>query len=60
MADDIDINCGEILEGNASLPEIGEQIFQAMLRTGSGQLSRSEEHGFGVDEFQPWMLGAVM
>ncbi|MGA8660219.1 MAG: altronate dehydratase family protein [Chthoniobacterales bacterium] len=60
MADDIDINCGEILEGKASLPEIGEQIFQAMLRTGSGQLSRSEEHGFGVDEFQPWMLGAVM
>lgn len=60
MMDDIDINCGEILDGNASLEEISEKIFQAMLKTASGQPSRSEEHGFGVDEFQPWMLGAVM
>lgn len=60
MADDMDVNCGEVLEGNASLEEKGREIFQTMLDTASGHPSRSEEHGFGVDEFQPWMLGAVM
>jgi altronate hydrolase len=60
MTDDMDINCGEVLDGNSSLEEKGRQIFQAMLKTASGQPSRSEEHGFGADEFQPWMLGAVM
>jgi altronate hydrolase len=60
MTDDMDINCGEVLDGNSSLEEKGQQIFQAMLKTASGQPSRSEEHGFGADEFQPWMLGAVM
>jgi altronate hydrolase len=60
MTDDMDINCGEVLDGNSSLEEKGQEIFQAMLKTASGQPSRSEEHGFGADEFQPWMLGAVM
>jgi altronate hydrolase len=60
MTDDMDINCGEVLDGNSSLEEKGRQIFRAMLETASGQPSRSEEHGFGADEFQPWMLGAVM
>jgi altronate hydrolase len=60
MSDDMDINCGEILDGAASLEEVGHRIFQLMLETASGRKSRSEEHGFGAEEFAPWMIGAVM
>ena len=31
-----------------------------ILDTASGKKSKSEEHGFGADEFAPWQLGAVM
>jgi altronate hydrolase len=60
MTDDMDINCGEILEGDASIQEVGERIFELILETASGRQSRSEAHGFGAEEFVPWMLGAVM
>jgi len=60
MSDDMDVNCGEILDGTASLEEVGSRIFQLMLETASGRKSLSEEHGFGDEEFAPWMLGAVM
>jgi altronate hydrolase len=56
----MDINCGEILDGGASIQEVGERIFQLILETASGRKSRSEAHGFGAEEFVPWMLGAVM
>jgi altronate hydrolase len=60
MTDDMDINCGEILDGEASIAELAERIFQLILETASGRQSRSEAHGFGAEEFVPWMLGAVM
>ena len=60
MSDDMDINCGQILDGAASLEEVGHRVFQLMLETASGRKSRSEEHGFGAEEFAPWMIGAVM
>jgi altronate hydrolase len=58
--DDIDINCGEVVDGTASIDEMGERIFQLMLRTASGDKSKSEVHGYGQNEFVPWALGAVM
>jgi altronate hydrolase len=60
MTDDMDINCGEILDGVSSIQELGQRIFQLILETASGRRSRSEAHGFGAEEFVPWMLGAVM
>jgi altronate hydrolase len=60
MTDDMDINCGEILDGNASVEELGTRIFELILKTASGRQSRSEAHGFGTEEFVPWTLGAVM
>ena len=60
MEDDMDINCGEILDGSLSVQEAGQRIFDLMLATASGQPSKSEKHGFGADEFVPWSLGAVM
>lgn len=60
MSDDMDFNAGSIIDGAMSVDEAGEMLFQLMLETASGAPSRSEAHGFGVDEFVPWSLGAVM
>ncbi|MEY4416093.1 MAG: hypothetical protein RIQ53_3386 [Pseudomonadota bacterium] len=60
QAEDIDIDCGRIIDGLASIDQIGEEIFQRMLATASGERSRSEQHGYGQAEFVPWQLGAVM
>ena len=60
MEDDMDINCGAILDGSMSVQEAGQKIFELVLATASGQPSKSEKHGFGADEFVPWYLGAVM
>ncbi len=58
--EDIDLNCGEIADGNASVEGTGERLFQLMLDTASGIKSKSERHGYGQSEFVPWYLGAVM
>src|SRR5450759_1173984 len=60
MTDDMDMNCGEIVDGSLTVQEAGERIFRLILETASGKPSRSEVHGFGADEFVPWQLGAVM
>ena len=58
--EDIDINCGEIVDGSASVDEMGERFFRMILDTASGRKSKSELHGYGQNEFVPWYLGAVM
>jgi altronate hydrolase len=58
--EDIDINCGEVIDGSATIDEMGERIFRLMLETASGQPTKSELHGYGQNEFVPWQLGAVM
>ncbi len=60
MIDDMDINCGVIADGGASIEEVGEQIFRLVLDVASGKKTRSEELGYGDEEFVPWQLGAVM
>ncbi len=57
--EDMDINCGEILEGSCSIDEMGERIFRMMLDCASGKPSRSELHGYGQNEFVPWTVGVV-
>lgn len=58
--DDIDINCGDIIEGRIGIDEMGRHIFEHILDCASGQASQSEKHGYGQNEFVPWQLGAVM
>jgi altronate hydrolase len=58
--EDIDLNCGEIADGTASVDQIGARLFDLMLATASGSKSKSETHGYGQSEFIPWYLGAVM
>ncbi len=58
--EDMDINCGEIVDGSASIDEMGQRIFEQVLATASGARSKSEQHGYGQNEFVPWQVGAVM
>ncbi|PWQ94446.1 UxaA family hydrolase [Leucothrix arctica] len=60
MSEDMDINCGEVLSAGVSIDEMGERIFQLILKVASGQPSKSEALGFGDNEFNPWMIGTVM
>jgi altronate hydrolase len=58
--EDMDINCGEIIDGSTSIQEMGQRIFDQVLATASGAQSKSEQHGYGQNEFVPWQVGAVM
>jgi altronate hydrolase len=60
MSEDMDINCGVIADGDRTVQEVGQEIFDYMLEIASGRPSRSEELGFGDNEFIPWQVGAVM
>jgi altronate hydrolase len=59
LEEDMDINCGEILDGSTSIEAMGERIFELMLRTASGEASKSELLGLGDNEFVPWQIGIM-
>jgi len=58
--EDMDINCGTVVDGTESVQQAGERIFRAMLDAASGSRTRSEAFGYGEDEFAPWVVGATM
>jgi altronate hydrolase len=57
--EDMDVNCGGIAEGTTTIEERGAYVFQMMLDIASGARSKSEQHGYGQNEFVPWHIGAV-
>jgi len=59
LQDDMDINCGTILDGQHSVQEMGQIIFDAILSHASGEPTCSEQLGLGDHEFIPWHLGVV-
>jgi altronate hydrolase len=59
LEEDMDINCGEILDGACSIEEMGQRIFARLLRTASGERTKSELLGVGDYEFVPWQVGIV-
>lgn len=59
QSDDMDLNCGSVLDGDKTIDELGSELFQLMLDTASGQRSRSELHGYGQSEFVPWQISVV-
>jgi altronate hydrolase len=60
MTEDMDFNCGTVADGEATVEELGQRIFELILATASGQRTHSEELGFGLEEFVPWQLGATL
>jgi altronate hydrolase len=59
MLEDMDINCGDVLDGVA-IEDKGKQIFDMILAVASGTRTKSEQLGYGEAEFTPWQIGATM
>ncbi|BAN54493.1 MULTISPECIES: UxaA family hydrolase [Pseudomonas] len=57
--EDMDVNCGGIADGSMTIEERGEHIYRMMLSIASGERSKSEQHGYGQNEFVPWQIGAI-
>ncbi len=60
MSEDMDINAGRVISNNATIAEVGEEIFARVLAVASGEQSLSEAQGMGDYEFVPWQIGATM
>jgi len=59
LSEDMDINCGTIVDGTDSIETMGRKIFDLMLLTASGEPSKSELLDLGDNEFVPWQIGIV-
>ncbi len=60
MENDMDINCGEIVDGDATVDSKGQEIFDRIIACASGEPSKSELMGMGEEEFVPWTVGAIL
>jgi altronate hydrolase len=57
LEEDMDVNCGLVLDGELTIEQMGQRIFAHMLRAASGERTKSELLGLGDNEFVPWHLG---
>ncbi|WP_077968569.1 UxaA family hydrolase [Ensifer adhaerens] len=60
MEEDMDIDCGVIASGEATIAGLGREIFDLIVETASGRKTKSEIFGYGDNEFVPWHLGATL
>jgi altronate hydrolase len=60
LEEDMDLNCGDIIDGGRTIEEKGREILDMIIRVASGEKSKSEALGLGDNEYVPWQLGAVM
>jgi len=58
MRDNMDINAGRIADGEATLEQVGREIFEVMLEVASGRRTCAEK--LGHREFVPWRIGPVV
>jgi altronate hydrolase len=60
MTEDMDVNCGLIADGERTVEEMGREIFEVVVATASGKATKSEELGFGDEEFAPWLVSTTL
>ncbi|MBD0413578.1 UxaA family hydrolase [Oryzicola mucosus] len=60
MEEDMDVNCGDIASGEKTIEQMGREMFELIIETASGRKTKSEEFGYGDNEFVPWHLGATL
>jgi altronate hydrolase len=60
LEEDMDVNCGTILDGEETVQEAGQRIFDLILRVASSERTKSERSDFGAAEFAPWQIGATV
>jgi altronate hydrolase len=58
MRDNMDINAGRIAVGEATVEQVGREMFDALLRVASGERTCAEL--LGHKEFVPWRIGPVL
>jgi altronate hydrolase len=58
MSDNMDVNAGRIADGEATVPQVGHEIFDMVLQVASGQRTCAER--LGHKEFVPWRIGPVL
>jgi altronate dehydratase large subunit len=58
MRDNMDLNAGTIITGEASVQQVGKEIFDEIVRMASGKLSRAEILGF--NDFAIKRIGPTM
>ena len=60
LNEDMDINAGKIMDGESDIIKMGTLIFNHIIETASGKLTKSELNDYGDDEFNPWIIGATI
>ena len=55
-----ELDCGDIIQGNCTIADKGQELFELILCIASGEASKSEDLGFGGVEFVSWQIDAVM
>jgi altronate hydrolase len=58
MRDNMDINAGRIADGDATVQQVGREIFDMVIRVASGEVPCAER--LGHKEFVPWRIGPMM
>jgi altronate hydrolase len=58
MPDNMDVNAGRIADGSSTVEDVGQEIFDFLLRIASGEKSKAEV--LGHHEFVPWRIGPVL
>ncbi len=57
MNEDMDINCGLVIDGDKNIDEMGAEIFEEFISFASGKKTKSEILNLGRHEFAPWQIG---
>ena len=57
LEEDMDINCGALLDGEVDMEAMGQRIFEYFLYVASGGKTKSEKLDLGRHEFIPWNIG---
>jgi altronate hydrolase len=58
MVGNMDINAGRIADGEATVEQVGQEIFETLLRVSSGEKTHAET--LGHHEFVPWRIGPFL
>jgi altronate hydrolase len=58
MQDNMDVNAGRIADGEATVQQVGREIFDMVLRVASGEQTCAER--LGHKEFVPWRIGPML
>jgi len=59
MRDIIDIDTGEIISGEKTIQQLGEEILEYVIQTASGE-ARTKAEGKGQEDFIPWKRGVSL